>query len=330
MQKIAFTLCSNNYLAQAKTLGDSLIRHNLDIKFIIGLVDKLDPTIDYSFFKPHEILPFTNLNFHEFDGMVERYNIVEFNTAVKPYYIDHFFATYPECIVYYIDPDIEIFDSFNDLSEIFEKEYDFILTPHLVEPRIERSKFEKLILNVGIYNLGFIGIKKSLRSQFFVNWWKVRLEFDCKINFTKGLFVDQIWINYLPSFYDNVFIMRDPGYNMGYWNFTERTISRSSGRFFVNEKYKLRFFHFSNFNPLNPTVLCKYLDYSFEARPDLVEIYNKYAASLLSNQYEKLSSVQRLLSFKRNHPELDKKQNMLEKAFISLRKKLSILLNLLT
>ena len=100
MQKIAFTLCSNNYLAQAKTLGDSLLKHNLDIKFIIGLADKLDPTFDYSFFQPCEILPYNDLKFREFDGMVERYNIVEFNTAVKPYYIDYFFESHSECIVY--------------------------------------------------------------------------------------------------------------------------------------------------------------------------------------------------------------------------------------
>jgi hypothetical protein len=330
MQKIAFTLCSNNYLAQAKTLGDSLLKHNSDIYFIIGLVDKLDPAIDYSFFRPHEILAYSDLNFREFDGMVERYNIVEFNTAVKPYYIDYFFASYPECTVYYIDPDIEIFDSFEDLSEILAKGYDFILTPHLVEPRIEQSKFEKQVLNVGIYNLGFITIKKSIISQFFVDWWKARLEFDCKINFGKGLFVDQIWINYLPSFYDNVFILRDPGYNMGYWNFAERTLSTHDGRFIVNEQYRLRFFHFSNFNPLSPTVLCKYLDYSFEARPDLVEIYKNYAATLLNNQYEKLSSVKRQLNFKRNHPQLDKKASTIQRMIISLKKKFRLLLNSLS
>ena len=39
---LAFTLCSINYLAQARTLGDSLKRTNPHIRYVIGLVDRLD------------------------------------------------------------------------------------------------------------------------------------------------------------------------------------------------------------------------------------------------------------------------------------------------
>jgi hypothetical protein len=39
---IAFTICSINYLAQARTLGDSLKSTNPDVLFFIGLVDALN------------------------------------------------------------------------------------------------------------------------------------------------------------------------------------------------------------------------------------------------------------------------------------------------
>ena len=39
--KIIFTICSNNYLAQAKALGDSVLQTNPDYTFFIGLVDEL-------------------------------------------------------------------------------------------------------------------------------------------------------------------------------------------------------------------------------------------------------------------------------------------------
>ena len=45
--KIGFTICSNNYLAQAKILQTSFLVHNPDYKFFIGLVDQLDPAINY-------------------------------------------------------------------------------------------------------------------------------------------------------------------------------------------------------------------------------------------------------------------------------------------
>ena len=40
-----FTLCAANYLAHAKTLGESLAQHNPDYHFVIGLVDRLPPHI---------------------------------------------------------------------------------------------------------------------------------------------------------------------------------------------------------------------------------------------------------------------------------------------
>ncbi len=45
---IAFTICSNNYLAHAKTVGDSYLKYHPNNKFIIGLVDKLQDEYDYS------------------------------------------------------------------------------------------------------------------------------------------------------------------------------------------------------------------------------------------------------------------------------------------
>jgi hypothetical protein len=41
-QKFAFTICSINYLAQAKVLADSLKKTNPDYEFVIGLCDKID------------------------------------------------------------------------------------------------------------------------------------------------------------------------------------------------------------------------------------------------------------------------------------------------
>ena len=63
--KIAFTLCSNNYLAQAKTLGDSLIKYNPGYKFIIGLIDKLTSEINYTSDIGYEIIPLEDIGINE-------------------------------------------------------------------------------------------------------------------------------------------------------------------------------------------------------------------------------------------------------------------------
>ena len=59
--KIAFTICSNNYLGQAAALKDSFLRHNPGYAFYIILVDRLSEQIDYSFFEPAHILPVEHL-----------------------------------------------------------------------------------------------------------------------------------------------------------------------------------------------------------------------------------------------------------------------------
>ena len=50
MCKSVFTICSNNYLAQAKTLADSFLEFNKGYKFYIFLCDTMRSDIDYSKF----------------------------------------------------------------------------------------------------------------------------------------------------------------------------------------------------------------------------------------------------------------------------------------
>ena len=82
--KIAFTICSNNYLAQAKILGDSLLDKNPDYKFVIGLCDEPSESIDYAFFENIEIIPVAKINIYCFAEIVKKYQIVELNTSIKP------------------------------------------------------------------------------------------------------------------------------------------------------------------------------------------------------------------------------------------------------
>src|SRR5678810_880006 len=88
---IAFTIFSNNYLPKARILGESILRHNPGVRFIIGLVDLRDETIDYQALGPCEILPVDEIGIPKFDEMVLRYDLVDLNTAVKPFYFRYLF-----------------------------------------------------------------------------------------------------------------------------------------------------------------------------------------------------------------------------------------------
>jgi hypothetical protein len=95
--KIAFTICSLNYFAQALSLGESLSRTNPQFKYVIGLVDKLDEFYKsgdeelISLVKKHNIVEIDKLDIPDFEKFSLKYDIMELNTAVKPYYFDYFF-----------------------------------------------------------------------------------------------------------------------------------------------------------------------------------------------------------------------------------------------
>ena len=61
------------------------------------------------------------------------------------------------------------------------------------------------------------------------------------------MFTDQRWVDFAPSFFDH-FILKDPTYNVAYWNLHERDLEWTDGRYLVNGQ-PLTFFHFSGFVP---------------------------------------------------------------------------------
>jgi hypothetical protein len=300
---IAFTICSNNYLAHAKTLGDSYLKHHPDHRFIIGLVDTLHESFDYSVFNTFEIIPVAELNIPEFDELNSKYNIVELNTAVKPTYFHYIFEKYKPENLMYIDPDILVVSPFEEVLDLL-KTKNIIITPHICTPvEDEFAPTDYHTLRGGIFNLGFIALSNYTSVKGFLSWWHDRVVKYGFADFAQSMFYDQLWINYVPVFYDNYAILKHPGYNMANWNLHERALSENGATFSVNEIYPLRFFHFSSYKFQKPEVICAYLSrYDFNSRPDLVNIFKQYQSLLIENQVDEISNLPVFY-----YPELNKK-----------------------
>jgi len=290
--KIAFTICSNNYLAQAKILLQSLSNTNADYVLILGLVDKKLESIDYTIKNTNIIIvEISLLNIPEEYNIFQKYNIIELSTAVKASYIKWIKKTYPKVEqIYYFDPDIKIFSSFKEI-EVELKNKSIVLTPHIYKP-IPMDNFipdETLFLNYGIYNLGFIGISfEQLRVYDFLNWWEERLMKQCFINVENGIFVDQLPINYVTVFYPEITkILFHDGMNVAPWNLQERQISIKGKEYYANDK-KLLFFHFSNicFEKGKHPIYNRY-----ELYPMLEELYDAYRDELKKNYFFELRKL---------------------------------------
>lgn len=286
--KIAFTICSNNYLAQAKILCDSLLQFNPDYKMVIGLCDEKIDDIDYDSFQNVQVVSLAEINLDVFDDIISKYDIIELNTSIKPSFFKYFIQEYPELkSVVYLDPDIQVFDTF-DVLDSYLLHDDILLTPHIFKPIPvdDLLPAENLFLNYGIYNLGFLALNpKSSNVIQFLNWWEERT---LKIGYNRvseGLFVDQLWINLVPLFFDKVKVLPTYGLNVAPWNLHERSIFSDGSKYKMEDETSLCFFHFSNYNYLNPTALSKYYNRydAAIASPVILKLYKQYHDKLLLN-----------------------------------------------
>ncbi|WP_373514756.1 glycosyl transferase [Persicitalea sp.] len=286
---IAFTICSVNYLAQARTLGDSLQTTNPDLQYFVGLVDRLDGVTFEPGYEPnYPLVEVHTIGIKNFAGMCDRYNITELNTAVKPFFFSYFFKKHPEAEkVIYFDPDIIVFQPLTRLLGHLDH-HETVLTPHLCTP-IEDQKTPNELnhLNTGVYNLGFCAFRRSDDVLSYVKWWEEKLRYECLIALCDGLFVDQNWMNFLPLFIKNTFIEKHRGHNAAYWNLHERYFSKKADKFVINDKQSLIFFHYSGYDPRRSELISKYQDrFTFDERSDLVELFAIYHDRLVQNGNE--------------------------------------------
>lgn len=281
-----FTICSNNYLAQASVLGESIKRHEKNVKFIIFLCDRKLSDINYHSLAD-EVIEVAEVE-PDIENLAIKYNIIELNTAVKPTVAQYLFEKYRAEIIVYLDPDCKLY---NGLREVYEslKDRSIVLLPHIYTPIPIDGKTpgENVFLNYGVYNLGFIGLRNTTETQNFLSWWKNTTYSLGRIDVENGIFVDQLPINHVPLFFNGVKILRHWGMNVAPWNLHERYLTKTDNKsFLVNKSQELVFYHFSSFKmePLE-LPLSQYNRFTLADRPDLIGLYSTYKDELLEKGY---------------------------------------------
>ena len=251
----ACTIIARNYLPAARVLATSFIAHNPGGRFFVLVLDdplgEIDPAHE-----PFEVLGLADLDIEhpDLDEMAAAYSVMEFATAVKPWLLAALLRRGLRSVLY-IDPDIQVFHSLEDLAAGAE-EHGIVLTPHVTAPMPRDGKMtsETSILASGIYNLGFIGVGQ--RATGFLSFWMERLRRECYVDPGNMRFVDQRWVDFVPGIFDCV-ITRDPGCNVAYWNLDHRDLTFKAGSYQV-DGLPLKFFHFSGYSPNQPHLLSKH------------------------------------------------------------------------
>lgn len=238
-----FTICSKNFTAYAKTLYDSINQHHPDAEFFLFLCDEIDSGYDPATL-PFKTVRLVELDIPDVEEMSQRYNITEFNTAIKPYAFSYLFKKLEKDRIIYLDPDILVLSPLQEVVDAFAQGSECVLTPHILEPAENVEMSDIKMLQFGIYNLGFLGLRNTPDVIRVVEWWGRQLVHGCVINLAEGLFVDQKWADLFPAFLKRTTALHHPGYNVAYWNLSQRTIELINDRWYSNRQ-ALRFVHFS-------------------------------------------------------------------------------------
>lgn len=281
----ACTIISKNYLSFARTLADSLRKFHPDVPLFVLLVDRVD-----GYFNPENerfyLVGLNDLNIPNLSGFCFKYTILELNTAVKPYFLKYLFRLHGITKLLYFDPDILILENLSVLFELL-KTHAIVLTPHLTAPIEDHLLPGELeILRAGTYNLGFIGVSNTTVAESFIEWWENRLYDQCEMAPERGMHVDQKWIDLVPGLFDDVYILREPGYNVAYWNLHSRKIHFADGKARVNGQ-PCYFFHFSGLDPINISAVSKHQDrFDIDNVGAARRLFESYRDLLLANQYK--------------------------------------------
>lgn len=280
------TIIARNYVAHARVLAQSFKAFHPGGTCSVLVIDDprgfLDPAEE-----PFELLTIDQIGLPDPERMAAYYDVMELSTAVKPWLLRTLLARPQVDSVAYLDPDIQVFASLQEI-ERRALAHNVVLTPHFTRPlpRDGLKPSEEDILIAGAYNLGFIGLAAGETADSLLDWWSERLEKDCLNEPEEGRFVDQRWIDLAPGMWPGIDVLRDPSFNIAYWNLPTRHLEDDGGGYRVDGE-PLHFFHFSGFDPRAPAVLSKHQNrVEVSADPVLARICREYANQLLGQGFE--------------------------------------------
>jgi lipopolysaccharide biosynthesis glycosyltransferase len=280
------TIVAKNYIAFARTLCESFLQQHPNGKCFVLIIDDWQGYIDQAN-ERFEIVSLTDLNIPQQQSFCFKYNITELATAVKPFLLEYLLTSRNLSCLLYLDPDILVT---NGLDRMYKRlsEYDVVLTPHLDTDYPDDGYLpdDSRVMQTGIFNLGFFGVSRTGEALKLLLWWKSKLKDKCLLSPQQGYFVDQKFMDVAVSIFSNIYIERETGYNVAYWNLHSRVISRGNKTWLCNDGL-LYFFHFSNFKPETPQQISGHQTRHVLAnRPDLQELFWVYHRMLVANGYE--------------------------------------------
>jgi hypothetical protein len=287
-----FTSITNNYFPKARILAKTLKCHHPDWRFYVILSEPLSESIQLENEPFDEIVNIRELNIPELYCWLFQHKVVEVCTAVKGHATSFLFENRNAQKVIYFDPDIAIFNNLQSISDLLDK-HPIVLTPHQNSPD---EAIQDIINNEigslrwGVFNLGFFAVAAKDQGIDFIDWWKKRLLLFCRDDISYGLFTDQRWCDLAPVYFDQLYILRNPEFNLATWNLTHRSVEMDKEGTILVDRKPLRFYHFSGYDS---GAGFNMVEYTTSRGNNLVvrEIWEWYSRELTENGQTELGNL---------------------------------------
>ncbi len=255
--------CQN--VANGRVLAQSYAAQHDGERIYALVLDDAERTIR-SADEPFEVLTPGDLDLdrHEFLRLAALYEPAELAAAVKPWLLNALLDRGADDALY-LDPDMLVLGSLRRLTDAAHTSADGIaLVPHRLTPvppdGLRPSEAE--LVRSGVFDLGLVAITRAAAP--FLAWWKERRD------------VDEAWVDQVPAVWHPA-IVRDPAYNVGFWNADERDVAAA------------KVFHFAGFDPDIPHMLSNRVAHLprvlLSEQPALAALVADYATALAAAGY---------------------------------------------
>ena len=290
------TTVTRSYIPLARVLMQSVQKFHPEARRVVVQMDGEQETVlDAEIIRPSDLVP----DPHELAVLTAMYSVYEFPNTLKPRLLLRELESAD--LVVFLDPDTRLFQPMDIALKQLAEGPGVLLTPHQVAAPSAYRKWESyewLLKTVGVFNLGFLGVSQA--GIPFLQWWDKRLRRDCLADPRKMHWADQRIIDLAPSYFD-VGILRDPAYNVGWWNLEERSLTRQGDTWMVGDEPLVQM-HYSGVRPAlekksegDPPYLIFPENAAVADKPDEMEALRKieadYVNDLMAAGYAELSKV---------------------------------------
>lgn len=248
-------ICSEEYLDYYNVLYESLKKYAPDCDQILYYIGEKDP-------EKFNVVNISDL----YEKCNPSYNKLERICSLRATVVLNAFKLGYDAVVF-TGAKVEFFDDpfkLTDSLKVIQDPNNAVVTPHILEPLPEDGKFPSnaSVSFTGHISTDVVSFRNCPEIIKFLEWQDEIMRNNCKT--TQHTYLDQSWLNFLPFFVDDVLILRDPAYNVAYWNYEQRGI-----------KY-LVCFQYSGLNLDNPEIISTHQN-RYKAEGEFLEFLKSYA-----------------------------------------------------